>query len=479
MNFKRFLLLVLCGSRLACGCQPVRLGVQIDNLQTFRQEAALLIHLKTKDGTGQVCNATRAYQVTLTVRSPSAVLFNAGNIIIPAGRSEPSVPYDTVRVSLKQGNRLVAGNISISATARGLLRGAASVTVAANFAPPPRQTRILLAAYDPATIYRVQDPPAPAPRIGLSLLCEDAGQVVANGIDAAILTVILDSPAPRDVTLFFPSRPSDWNGMVTIPAGKTEMAAPVLIKSHVPGDLVIGELLKAGDEFSFRLDAGSSCKISFVPPQYAFLAFNTTRVILGGAATVFVTLMDANKMPITGSDQLLGGAVPLHLTHGQGTFSPVDGKPGAYLFTPVVFGSAAIEFQRVESGLVRTLTGDPSNPQSAPAVLQVGFPMTWLCLSIVISLGAALLHAQLLGRKEKVAIRCVVGVSAGVLLILALTQPLLPVSHWSASANTISICIVAFLGGWGGSTAINMLSRAIMPGSSNPSDLPPATSTTA
>jgi hypothetical protein len=477
MNFKSVLLLAVCGSPLAFGCQPVRLGVQIDNLQTFRKDAALVIHIKTKDSTGQVCNATRAYQVSLTVTAPSGVLFSAGNVMIPAGRSDPSAPYDTVRVSLKRGNKLVTGHISISATAQGLLSGAASITFAAYAAPAPRQPRILLAAFDPATILRVQESPAQEHRIGLSLICEDAGQVPANGKDAAVLTVILDSPAPRDVKLYFPNSPSDWDGMITIPAGKTEMPAPVYIRSHETGDLTIDKLRKAGDESSFRLDAGSSCKISFVPPQYAFLSLDTTRVILGGSVTVGVTLLDANKTPFNGSEQMLGTAIPLHLTRGQGTFSSVGGKPGIYLFTPVAFGSAAIVFQNVESGLILTLTGDPSNPVTAPAVLQVGFPMTWLLWSIVISLGAALLHSQLMGQKQRVVIGCAVGVSAGVLLMLALTQPVLPVSHL-ISRNTIWVCIVAFVGGWGGSSAINALSKTVLPGSSDAPDLPPAASKT-
>jgi hypothetical protein len=481
MIFKRLIPLVLCGSPLAFGCQPVRLGVQIDNIQSFRKDAALVIHIRTKDGTGQVCNATRAYQVTLTVRVPSGVLFSSGNITIPAGRSDPSAPYDTVRVSLKQGNRLVTGNIWISATAQGLLSGAASLTVAVNTSPAPRRSWVMLASYDPDTIYRVQD--APTHRMGVSLVCEDAGQLPANGKAAAVLMVILKSPAPRDVTLYFPNtfpngRSTDWDGMVRIAAGKTEMNAPVNITSHNTGDLTIDRLQKAGDESAFLLEAGSSCEISFVPPQYAFLSLDARRIILGGSATVAVTLLDAAKQPFAASDQVFGSAVPLRLTRGQGTFSPVSGKPGTYSFTPVVFGSAAIIFQDVESGLIQTLSADPSNPQSA--VLEVGFPISWLFWSIVISLGAALLHYQLLGRKKKVGIRCGVGVAAGVLLMLALTQPVLPVSHWNISANTISVWIVAFVGGWCGSTAINLLSRAIVPGGpSDASDLPPTASNTA
>jgi len=460
----KILMLMSCGIGLhaAVACQPVRLGVKIQNLRTFRRDGALVIQVRTQDDTGRACNAGRAYQVTLKVTGRSGVLYNAGNITIPPGRSEPDQPHDAVRVSLRPEGRPVTGNISVVATAQGLLSGAASVSMAANGEATPRPAWIQPVAYDLGLIHRVQS----ASRIGLSLSCENAGEVLANGKDSALLTVTLDSPAPKEAVLYFPYGHSDWNGTVKIPAGQTELAEPVRITSHTTGPLNINGLLKAGDESMFRLAAGSSCAIRFVPPRYAFLRLEPSGVILGHSVTVGVTLMDGAKVPIPDSDQLLPDSVaPLHLTKGNGSFNVVKDHRGTYVFTPSVFGSAAVIFQNVEGDLIQTvtLTGDPSNPTSAAASLSVGFPATWFVLSIFISLGAALLQSQMAQQKQKMVVRCAVGAAAGMLLMLLLTQPALPVP---LPANTIVVSIAAFLGGWGGSIVINRLSQAVLGGSS-------------
>jgi hypothetical protein len=463
------LLLPMACAASPADCQPVRLGVEINNPKTFRKDAVLEIHIQTQGAKGQACKAASPYKVTLRVTASSRVLYDSNDgrnapITIPAGYSDPISPNNNVRVSLKLNNQLVTGHITIEATAAGLLSGAASLSASA--AEPAQPPRILRAAYWYSPLQRVQDD---AGRIVVSLVLY-GGPVVANGQDYATLLVYLDRAPAKEVTLYFPGEPSSWDGKVTIPAGQTELTSPIHITSKAYGMLTIDKLLKAGNESLFRFDSSSSCKIDFVPPGYALLLFEPKpEITLGNSVTITVTLMTPAKVPLQDFGQLLaGGPLPLRITNGSwGNFEPVAGQAGVYKFTPVAFGNVSMMFQRGDMLNTETLSGDQSTV--GPAVLQVSFPFTWLILSFAVSLGATALNPGAARRKRKAGVRYLVGGVAGMLLMLALTQLLLPLIRVQIPVNTIAVCLVSFAGGWGGSSAIDAFSSAV---TGTPTDTP-------
>lgn len=463
------LLLPMATAAPPAGCKPMRLGVAITNPATFRKDAALGIHIQTQDETGKACNAASTYNVTLRVTASSGLLYNSGDgthapITIPSGRSDPQSPNDQVRVSLKQNNRLVTGRITIAATTPGLMSGAASLSVPAGSAGAAQVPLIQRAAYRYAPMESASGDNG---RIGLSLILGSGNTILDNGQDFATLEVILDKAPARDVTLYFPALSSStWDGLITIPKGQTDSGKPIHIASTKPGVLTIDRLLNFADGPLYQLDPSSSVEIVFVPPKYALLLFQPQAVVtLGNAATVTVTLMTQDKIPILDPSQwLAAGPAPLSIMKGgNGTFDRVDGMPGVFKFTPNTFGSVSMIFQRGDMATTETLIGGPSNMTPGPAVLQVSFPPTWLILSIVVSLGATALNSTTVKRKDKAkaGIRYVVGGVAGLLLMFALTQLLLPLFHMSIPVNTIGICLVSFAGGWGGGSAIDIFAKAV------------------
>jgi hypothetical protein len=278
-------------------------------------------------------------------------------------------------------------------------------------------------------------------------LSDPNGNYRANGKDAAVISVVFESPdlspARGDIHVWF-----HWtNGSLSPPQPlvikKGAFSSDAQLTSVWPGDV---RLTFVSSTPPYQAQGDTDSTIHFIPPGAALVG--PDKLSLVDSTPIMIVFYDAQQNPISpGKDW----AVTLHSSNSRLHFAPqsfdvqASSPVGSSSLFPVSWGNDTVE------AVVADYTIQPLR------IAISGWLVVGLCLGGGVAGGLAAYNKF----KDSWMWRVFIGVLGGAVLCWLYVYLALPNVNANVAHNTFSVLFVALIGGYLGTTALDLAAKQL------------------
>lgn len=306
----------------------------------------------------------------------------------------------------------------------------------------------LASAFEELTPELSQPQPGTSASTVLHILLNDpSGSYRANGKDAAVISAVFESPdlspAPTDIHIWFHWTNGSLSPRQPLVIRKGSYSAETQLTSLWPGDV---QFTFVSSTPRYQTQGDTDSVIHFIPPGAALVG--PDRLSLVDNTPIMIVFYDAQQNPISpGKDWL----VTLQSSKSRLHFAPrsfqvlANSPVGSASLFPVSWGNDTVQ------AVVANYTIQPLN------VVISGWLVVGLCLGGGVAGGLAAYNKF----KDSWMWRVFIGILGGAVLCWLYVYLALPNVSANIAHNTFSVLFVALIGGYLGTTALDLAAKQL------------------
>lgn len=276
-------------------------------------------------------------------------------------------------------------------------------------------------------------------------LNDPSGSYRANGKDAAVISAVFESPdlspAPTDIHIWFHWTNGSLSPRQPLVIRKSSFSAEAQLTSLWPGDV---HFTFVSSTPSYQAQGDTDSVIHFIPPGAALVG--PDRLSLVDNTPIMIVFYDAQQNPISpGKDwPVILRSSKSRLHFAPQSFQVLASSPVGYasLF-PVSWGSDTVQ------AVVTNYTVQPLT------VVITGWLVVGLCLAGGVAGGLAAYNKF----KDSWIWRVFIGILGGAVFCWLYVYLALPNVNANIAHNTFSVLFVALIGGYLGTTALDLAAK--------------------
>jgi hypothetical protein len=278
-------------------------------------------------------------------------------------------------------------------------------------------------------------------------LSDPGGTYHANGTDAAVITVVFESPdsspAPVDIHIWFKWTNGSLNPPQPLQIKKGTFSATTQLNSSSPAEI---RLTFVNSSPAYQAQGDTDVVLHFVPMGAALIGPQQLSVV--DNTPVMLVFYDGNQNPVAPGKNW---SVTLRSTQSKLHFTPASfevqaaSPSGSTLLFPVSWGSDTVEAV-VANYSIKPLT-----------LVITGWMILGLCLAGGVAGGLAAYNKL----KGSWMWRIFLGILGGGILCWLYVYLALPNVEANIAHNTFSVFFVALLGGYGGISVLDFAAKKL------------------